>query len=231
MRIGGIQRFTLIDFPGKVACIVFTQGCNFRCPYCYNRSLVLPEYFEEPIPEDVFFRFLRSRRGLLDGVVITGGEPTVQEDLLNFMENIKSMGFLVKLDTNGSHPEVVKEVIERELVDYIAMDVKAPLRKYKEVIRVEDFDVGNIVRSIHLLMDSGVDYEFRTTVVREQLTPEDILEIGKLIKGAKRYALQKFVVTDTLLNPSFKEKHTYTEEELERIAEGLREYIEEVKVR
>jgi len=231
MRIGGIQRFTLIDFPGKVACIVFTQGCNFRCPYCYNRSLVLPEDFEEPIPEDVFFRFLRSRKGLLDGVVITGGEPTVQEDLLDFMEKMKSMGFLVKLDTNGSHPEIIKEAVEKELVDYIAMDVKAPLRKYREVIRVEDFDVGNIVRSIHLIMSSGVDYEFRTTVVREQLTPEDILEIGRLIKGAERYALQKFMVTGTLLDPSFKEKHTYTEEELERMAEKLREYIKEVIVR
>lgn len=231
MRIGGIQRFTLIDFPGKVACIVFTQGCNFRCPYCYNRSLVLPEYFEEPIPEDVFFRFLKSRKGLLDGVVVTGGEPTVQEDLLDFMEKIKSIGFLVKLDTNGSHPEVVKEAIEKEVVDYVAMDVKAPLRKYKEVIRVEEFDVGNVVRNIHLIMDSGVDYEFRTTVVRELLTPEDILEIGRLIKGAKRYALQKFVATDTLLDTSFKEKHTYTEEELERITEKLREYIKEVIVR
>jgi len=231
MRIGGIQRFTLIDFPGKVACIVFTQGCNFRCPYCYNRSLVLPEDFEEPIPEDVFFRFLRSRKGLLDGVVITGGEPTVQEDLLDFMEKMKSMGFLVKLDTNGSHPEIIKEAVEKELVDYIAMDVKAPLRKYREVIRVEDFDVGNIVRSIHIIMSSGVDYEFRTTVVREQLTPEDILEIGRLIKGAERYALQKFMVTDTLLDPSFKEKHTYTEEELEGMAEKLREYIKEVIVR
>lgn len=230
MLIGGVQRFTLIDFPGKVACIVFTQGCNFRCPYCYNRSLVLPEEFGEPLPEEVFFKFLSKRRGLLDGVVITGGEPTVQPDLPEFVEKVKSMGFLVKLDTNGSHPEIVKPLIEEGLLDYVAMDVKAPIRKYREVVRVE-FELGNVVRSIELLMSSGIDYEFRTTVVKELLSPGDILEIGELIKGAKRYALQRFLVTDTLLDPSFKEKHTYTEEELEELARKLRKYIEEVLVR
>ncbi len=230
MLIGGIQKFSLIDYPGKVSCIVFTQGCNFRCPYCYNRSLVLPEYYGETIPEEDFFSFLSKRRGLLDGVVITGGEPTVHEDLDFFIGKIKGMGFLVKLDTNGSRPEILKRLFEKDLIDYIAMDVKAPIRKYEEVVRV-DFYVGNVVRSIHLIMNSGVDYEFRTTVVREQLSEEDILDIGKLIEGAKRYVLQKFIITDTLLDPSFKECTTYSEEELERIAGRLKKYVKEVLVR
>ncbi len=230
MLIGGVQRFSLIDYPGKLSCIVFTQGCNFRCPYCYNRSLVLPEFFEETIEEEEFFSFLSRRKGLLDGVVITGGEPTVQEDLLRFVERVKSMGFLVKLDTNGSYPELLKLLIDRGLLDYIAMDVKAPLKKYTKVVRV-DLYPDSIVRSVYLIRNSGVDYEFRTTVVRELLTPEDILKIGRFLKGSRRYALQRFVVTDTLLDPSFKECTTYSEEELEDMAEKLRKYIEEVVVR
>ena len=230
MLIGGVQRFSLIDYPGKLSCIVFTQGCNFRCPYCYNRSLVLPEFFEETIEEEEFFSFLSRRKGLLDGVVITGGEPTVQEDLLRFVERVKSMGFLVKLDTNGSYPELLKLLIDRGLLDYIAMDVKAPLKKYTKVVRV-DLYPDSIVRSVYLIRNSGVDYEFRTTVVRELLTPEDILEIGRFLRGSRRYALQRFVVTDTLLDPSFKECTTYSEEELEDMAEKLRKYIEEVVVR
>ncbi len=230
MLIGGFQKFTLIDYPGKLACIIFTQGCNLRCPYCYNRSLVLPELFDPPIPEEEVFNLLSKRKGFLEGVVITGGEPTVQPDLGDFLKKIKEMGFLVKLDTNGTHPEIINPLINKGLIDYIAMDVKAPLYKYKEVTRTE-FETGNIVRSIKLIMESGVEYEFRTTVVKEQLSRDDVIKIGEMIRGARRYALQKFLVTDSLLDPSFKYMHSYTESELEEMAKVLKKYVNEVIIR
>ncbi len=229
--MGGLQRFSLIDYPGKLCCVVFTQGCNFRCPYCYNRSLVLPEFYDEPLPEDAVMEFLRLRRGLLDAVVVSGGEPTLQEDLPEFLSSVRELGFLTKLDTNGSRPEVIGDLLDRGLLDYVAMDVKAPLKRYREVVR-EEVQVENVVRSVSLLMHAGVEYEFRTTLVRELLSGEDVLWIARnLIRGAKRYALQRFVVTDTLLDPAFREYTTYTEEELEQLADRVREYVEEVVVR
>ncbi|HEC86320.1 MAG TPA: anaerobic ribonucleoside-triphosphate reductase activating protein, partial [Thermoplasmatales archaeon] len=137
MIIGGFQRFSLIDYPGKICAIIFTQGCNFRCPYCHNPELVNPKLFQEPIDENDIFRFLEMRKGKLDAVEITGGEPTLQPDLIEFMRKIKAMGFLIKLDTNGTNPEVVEKIIKNKLVDYIAMDVKAPLEKYEKVVRAK----------------------------------------------------------------------------------------------
>jgi pyruvate formate lyase activating enzyme len=230
MVVGGLQRFSLIDFPGKVSCVVFTQGCNFRCPYCYNRSLVLPEYYEEPVPREVVFRFLKKRRGLLDGVVITGGEPTVQEGLEEFIDQVKSLGYAVKLDTNGSHPEILRRLISGGLLDYIAMDIKAPLRKYEEVVGV-NFETGNIVRSIFLIMSSGVPYEFRTTIVDGLLSEGDIIEIGKMVAGAERFALQSFVPSETLVDPSYAEKKPPSEKEMQKMAHDLKKYIKEVILR
>ena len=207
-KVGALQRFTLLDFPGKVACIVFTQGCNFRCPYCYNVDLVLPERFKEPISNDEVFSFLRSREGLLDGVVITGGEPTLQEGLENFIREVKNMGFSVKLDTNGSRPEVIKRLLDDGFVNYVAMDVKAPIEKYGEVTRAK-VNVEDIKESIAIIMNSCVDYEFRTTIVKELLTFDDILKIGNMIKGARRYYLQRFIPQNTL-DPDFeKGRHLY----------------------
>jgi len=201
MVIGGIQRFSLIDYPGRIACVIFTQGCNFRCPYCYNRSLVLPRFYGEPLPEEEVLSFLKTRRGLVEAVVVSGGEPTVQEDLPEFLGKLREMGFLLKLDTNGTHPETVKELIISGIIDYVAMDVKAPLARYREVVR-EEVNLQNIVLSTTLLLSSGVDYEFRTTLVRELISEKDILRIAEtLIRGAKRYALQRFVATDTLVDP------------------------------
>ncbi len=229
-KIGGLQRFTLIDYPGKVACIVFTQGCNFRCPYCYNVELVLPERYGVLIPQEEVFSFLMERIGKLDGVVITGGEPTLQKKgLEGFVERVKALGFSVKLDTNGAFPDVVKSLLDKGLVDYIAMDVKAPLKKYDQVVRAK-VDTKRIEESIGLIMDSGVDYEFRTTVVKNQLSRDDLIQIGILVKGAKRYYLQRFIPGKTL-DPEFTNKTTYTEREFEDIAKELKKYVKECYVR
>ncbi len=229
MLIGGFQKSSLIDYPGKICAIIFTQGCNFRCPYCHNSDLVKSELFNEPIPEKEILYFLEKRKGMLDAVEFTGGEPTVQKDLLQFMEKIKKMGFLVKLDSNGTHPEVIKKAIKNKLVDYLAMDIKAPLEKYSQVVGVET-KTGNIQESINLIMSSGIDYEFRTTVVRSLLSKEDILQIGKLIKGAKNYYLQKFVPEKTL-DPNFLKEETYSDEELGEIKSLLEKDIDQVIIR
>jgi len=192
MKIGGLNKFSLSDFPGKVAAVVFTQGCNFRCPFCHNKSL-LPLDVEDDllITEDEFFAFLDSRSDLLDAVVISGGEPTIQPDLFAFLHRIRAMGFAVKLDTNGSKPEVLKEIIENRLVDHIAMDIKAPLHIYKRLAGKVSSCEG-VPESIALISKSGIDHEFRTTVVEALLTPVDMREIRKLIPIRSTYRLQKF---------------------------------------
>jgi len=229
MIIGGFQKFSLIDYPGKICAIVFTQGCNFRCPYCHNPELVDPKLFLPPIPEEEIFSFLEKRRGKLDAVEITGGEPTLHSDLLEFIGKIKNMGFLVKLDSNGTNPDVIEKAIRNKLVDYLAMDVKAPLDKYRETTGV-DVDVDKIKRNIELIMNSGVDYEFRTTIVKSLLSREDILKIGELIKGAKLYILQKFVPSKTL-NPKFLDEDTYTDEEFEQLKIKMEKYVDRCIVR
>ena len=230
MLIGGFQKFSLIDYPGKFCAIIFTQGCNFRCPYCHNPELVLPEKFNKPIPEKEIFSFLKQRVGKLDAVEITGGEPTLQSDLLDFMQKIKKMGFLLKLDSNGSNPEILKKAIELGCVDYFAMDVKAPLDRYQEVT-CSKVDPKKIYQSIEIIMNSGLDYEFRTTIVKSLLSSEDIIEIGKLIKGAKLYALQKFISQPSLVDQKFINQETYSDDELARLKKTLEAYIEKVIIR
>ncbi|HDI02890.1 MAG TPA: anaerobic ribonucleoside-triphosphate reductase activating protein [Candidatus Aenigmarchaeota archaeon] len=228
MIIGGFQKFSLIDYPEKISAIVFTQGCNFRCPYCHNPELVLPEKYSNPIPEEEILSFLDSRRGKLDAVVITGGEPLLQKDLFDFIKKVKDMGFLVKLDTNGSMPEVLKEAIKLG-VDYIAMDVKAPLEKYREVVRAE-VNEEKIKSSIEIIMHAGIEYEFRTTVVKSLLSKEDILKIGMLINGARLYVLQKFIPSK-LVDPKFMKEETYSDEEFEEMKEELKRYVKECIIR
>ncbi|MFN3471273.1 MAG: anaerobic ribonucleoside-triphosphate reductase activating protein [Aquificaceae bacterium] len=225
MNIGGFQSFTLIDYPGKMACIVFTQGCDFRCPYCQNPELVLSK--AKAVHQEEIFSFLWKRRDKLEGVVISGGEPTLQKDLEDFVKRIKDMGYLVKLDTNGHNPHVLERLID--LLDYIAMDVKAPLYKYEEVVGAK-VDVKKIEESIRLIMERAKDYEFRTTVVKELLSEEDLLQIGSLIRGAKRYYLQRFSPRK-ILDPSYRQKTNYTEEELKGLALRLKEYVKECYVR
>ena len=223
--IGGLQKTTLIDFPSKIAAIVFTQGCNLRCGYCHN-----PELLDfEPKPNyttDDFFDFLKLRRGKLDGVVITGGEPTLQSGLFDFVQKVKSLGFAVKLDTNGTNPAMLKNLIDAKLLDYIAMDIKSPLDKY-ELITGRSIRKEDISKSIELIMTSGVDYEFRTTVVKSMLDLDDFVKIGEMINGAKQYYLQKFIPSkiydEKLLN-----SNNYTDSEFNIICKRLEKYVENV---
>jgi pyruvate formate lyase activating enzyme len=188
--LGGLQKFSLVDYPGKTCAILFTRGCNFRCPYCHNPELVRPEQYAPEIPLESVLDFLQQRRGLLEAVTLTGGEPTLQADLPVVARAIKEMGFALKLDTNGSHPHVLRKLIEAGLVDYVAMDVKAPFSKYARVCGA-DVIVEPIWESIALLLQARVESEFRTTVERALLDEEDLLEIGEMIHGAEKYYLQK----------------------------------------
>ena len=182
MKIGGLIKFTLIDYPGRVAAIVFTQGCNFRCRYCHNPELVYPHLLQEPMPQEEVMSFLRHRQGTLEGVVVTGGEPTLQPDLLDFLSDVKSLGYFVKLDTNGAKPDVLQAAIEKKLVDYIAMDLKAPLDKYRLITGVA-CDEAVLKRSMKLIQESGLPYEFRTTYDKEVLTDKDIDVLKELTQG------------------------------------------------
>ena len=202
MEIKGLQKITLLDFPSKVACTVFTGGCNFRCPFCHNASLVIRPDAASSFDIEEFFAYIQKRKGVLDGVCITGGEPLLHKDIIPFMERIRSCGLLIKLDTNGSFPTLLAEIIERGLVDYIAMDIKNSEEKYAATCGIHRFPEG-VSESIDLIMSSGVDYEFRTTVVDELHTVEDIAKIAERIRGAKRYFLQGFTDSGDLILSGF----------------------------
>jgi pyruvate formate lyase activating enzyme len=219
--IGGFQKTTLIDFPNKIACIVFTSKCNFKCGYCHN-----PELFkqESVLTVSALIDFLKTRIGKLDGVVITGGEPTLQSDLINVIKQIKQLNFQVKLDTNGSNPKVLKELLQQNLLDYIAMDIKAPFEKYKNIIQI-DFDTDKIKQSIDLIIKSNIDYEFRTTVIKSQLDINDFKQIGQTIKGAKKYYLQEFIPSKILDKNLINEK-SYTKTEFKQICNMLTKYVQ-----
>ena len=230
MRLGGLQKLTLLDFPEHVACTVFTLGCNFRCPYCHNSSLVIPgrEHVEGEITEEEFFKFLGKRKGLLDGVAVTGGEPCLHKDLPDFLSRIRDLGFAVKLDTNGNHPGILRQVLDRKLADYVAMDIKNRPEKYAVTIGLKSFDMAGVRESISLLMEGGADYEFRTTVVREFHEAEDFEEIGSMIRGAKAYYLQCFTDRDTV---PFGGLHAPSRQELETFAAIASKYVEKAFVR
>ena len=202
--------------------MVYTIGCNFRCPYCHNPELV-DETVEKKLSEQEILDFLDERRGMLEGLVITGGEPTMHEDLPVFIEKVKQKGFLVKLDSNGTNPEMLKQLIDKSLVDYIAMDIKSPLSKYSQSVS-RPVDTRAIQKSIDLLMNSSIPYEFRTTLVKALVTPEDLDKIGREIRGAEKYYLQKFIPTK-ILNPQFLRKTTYSDEELEVLQDKLEKYV------
>lgn len=232
MKLGGLQKVTLIDYPDKVAATVFTVGCNFRCPYCHNPELVEPDYNNKQDfkkAENDFFKFLNKRKNLLDGVCITGGEPTLYPDLPDFIQKIKEEGLLVKLDSNGTNPEMLDYLIKKNLVDFIAMDVKAPEKKYNKATGVK-VDIEKIKRSIELIKKSSKDYEFRITVVPEITKKEDIEDIAKWLKGSKKFVLQQFR-PDKVLDPTFKEIKPYSDEELKKFLEILKPYIKEVELR
>ena len=189
MKIGGLIKFPLIDFPGRPAAVVFTQGCNFRCRYCHNPELVYPHMFAEPVAIEEIYSFLKRRQGTLEGVVVSGGEPTLHEDLPSFMADLKAMGYATKLDTNGTRPDMLKSLLDAKLLDYIAMDIKAPLEKYSLITGV-DFNPEVLKQSMDLIRQSGLEYEFRTTYDKEVLTDADISTITQRLDG-KNYRVQE----------------------------------------
>lgn len=233
MLISGVQQFTMLDYPNKTACIVFTPGCNFRCGFCHNPEFVLPEEIDQIkesfIPEAAFFHFLETRKGLLDGVVITGGEPTLMGDLLEFIQKVKNMGFLVKLDSNGNTPTILKKILETGLVDYVAMDIKTTLPKYKELVGLRARE-EYIQEAITCIKESGIDHEFRSTIVKEVHTADVLQGMVELVSGAKRYFLQNFRPEKTL-DPVFEQYHGFSDSELHGIRELFASVVEEVGVR
>lgn len=229
MLVGGLQKTTLIDYPGQIAAIIFTQGCNFRCPYCHNPELVKSELFGPRISEEELFEFLESKKGKLDAISITGGEPTLQPDLYDFIKKVKEMGFKVKLDTNGSNFEVLKKMIDEKLVDYIAMDIKAPLEKYEEVVRMK-VNLENIKKSIELIINSDIESEFRTTIVKSLLSFADFEKIGEMISGAPYYVVQKFVESKAIDENVFNFE-MYDDEEYEKIKNIMTKYVKKVEIR
>ena len=232
MVIAGLQKMTLLDYPGKVACTVFLQGCNFRCPFCHNSGLLGKEGPEE-LPQETLLAFLKKRAGLLDAVCITGGEPTLQKDLPQLLKAIKELGYLVKLDSNGGKPQVLKELVDAGLVDYIAMDIKNCPSRYGETAGVPKMDLGNIEQSIRFLMEGKVEYEFRTTVADELHNPEAFTEIGRWLeslggKKAEKFFIQPYVDRDSVLMGGL---HTPTAEKLTAMADAVKPFVQAVSIR
>ena len=227
MKIHGLQKMTLLDFPGRVACTVFLGGCDFRCPFCHNFELI--DGTAQPIMDDEeLLAFLRKRSGLLDGVAFTGGEPCLHAELPDLLEKIRAMGFATKLDTNGYHPERLQEILNRGLVDYVAMDVKNSPAKYAATCGLETVDLDKVRRSIQLLMDGPADYEFRTTVVAEFHQAADFEAIGRMIRGARRYFLQCFTDRDSV---PFGNLHAPSAQDLRAYADIVRPYVPDVNLR
>ena len=240
MIIGGLEKLTLLDYPDHLAAIIFTQGCNFRCHFCYNPMLVLPRTGEDgknkkekgfsPLSTEDLFLFLRERFGRLEGVVITGGEPTLHPDLPSFIKQIKEIGYLVKLDTNGTDPKMLQSLIDDKLIDYVAMDIKAPLDKYEETTSVK-LDWDNIQKSVKIIMTSDLPYEFRTTVVPGLLVKDDFHKMGELIKGASKWYLQNFKSDTELVDANYKKQIGYTTKEMAEFAAIGQGYVDLCAVR
>jgi len=245
MLIGGLEKLTLIDYPGKVAAIVFTSGCNFRCQFCYNPMLVWPSKEMESAKskntaghprsreqdnnpslysEDDLFHFLTNRAGKLDGVVITGGEPTLHQDLPEFIKKIKDLGYAVKLDTNGTNPAMIKKLLKSKLIDYIAMDLKAPENKY-QLVTGTAVNFQKIKESVKIIRQCGLPYEFRTTILPVLLSAKDVNNMGKLLKGAAKWYLQKFKADTELVNPKFKAEKPYSDKEMDDLATIGKKYV------
>lgn len=220
MDAAGLQKLTLLDYPGKLACTVFFPGCNLRCPFCHNASLVLPERPKSVIPQEELLDFLKSRQGKLDGVCITGGEPTLYRELPELLKAIRDLGFSIKLDTNGTRPEVLKALLEDGLVDYVAMDIKNSPEKYPLTCGGMDF-LPQVKESVSLLEQSDVDHEFRTTVLHPYHTSEDLAAIGRWLSGAKNYFIQQFVDSGDLLG----EGQPLPPEELQVLLKSVQPYI------
>jgi pyruvate formate lyase activating enzyme len=240
MIIGGLEKISLLDYPGHLAAVIFTQGCNFRCHFCYNPMLVWPlsesdksEYKERGqslILEVDLFSFLASRQGKLDAVVISGGEPTLYSDLPEFISKIKDLGFLVKLDTNGTNPEMLKKLLDRNLLDYIAMDIKGHQQNYEKVVS-QPVDFKKIEKSVKIVMASNLPYEFRTTLVPSLHTKEDIKLMGEIIRGAVAWNLQSFKSTIDLVDPEFKNQKAFTEADMKEMRKIALQFVNKCIIR
>ena len=229
MFLSGLQKLTLLDYPGKVACTVFTAGCNLRCPFCHNAGLVLPERLYQDVTEDDVFAFLKKRTGILDGVAITGGEPLLHAEMPAFLRKVKSLGFLVKLDTNGSFPDRLEALIGEGLVDRVAMDIKNAPSLYAETAGIPGLDLTPFERSKNLLLSGTVDYEFRTTVVKGLHTKESLMEAARWIAGAKEYYLQQFKDSGDVIDIGG--LSAYDEKEMHALADAVSPYVPGVQVR
>lgn len=227
MKIKGIQKLTLLDYPGRLAATVFLGGCNLRCPFCHNASLVVRGGGDE-ISEDELFEFLKSRAGKLSGVCVTGGEPTLNPSLPSFINKIRALGYSVKLDTNGTNPDMLEQLIRDGLIDYVAMDIKSSPERYAAVSGVPGLDISAVERSVRLLLDGNVEYEFRTTVVRELHTFDDIDAIGRWIRGARAYFLQPFKDSGDIIKDDFS---SYSEAEISDLLAIARVYIPNAQIR
>jgi anaerobic ribonucleoside-triphosphate reductase activating protein len=230
IRIGGLQKMTLLDYPGKVAATVFTGGCTFKCPFCHNRDLVfVPDNYEFYDPDEVL-SYLEKRKGILDGVCITGGEPLIQEGLTDYVSAIKAMGYLVKLDTNGYHPARLQAIVETGLVDYVAMDIKNCEERYAETagLNPEVFRMEKIRKSMEILMNGPVEFEFRTTVVREFHSKEDLIKLAEMIRGCPHYYLQQYNEGPNVIQPGWS---AYSGQEMEELLSAVREYVPAAQLR
>ena len=228
MKIGGFQKTSLLDYPKNISAIIWTIGCNFRCPFCYNKDLVLGEL--GTFSEEEIFSFLKKRRGLLEGLVISGGEPLMQEDITDFITKVKKMKYLVKIDTNGMYPEKLKELIDKKIIDYVSMDVKAPKNKYDKLSGVKT-DIKKIEKSIDIIKNSKIDYEFRTTFVPGLLEKKDIIEIAKWLDGSKKYFLQQFDNEPTLISNKLFNTPPHSKEELIETLNEIKPYFQKCDVR
>lgn len=228
MQINGFNKLTLLDYPGHLAATIFLGGCNMRCPFCHNASLVTKLSSQPVIPTEEVLTTLAKRKGILEGVCITGGEPTLYQDLPDFIKEIKTMGFLVKLDTNGSNPTMLKALVQNGFLDYVAMDIKNSREKYHLTAGVSNISLDLIEESIQFLLTSPLDYEFRTTIVKELHTKEDVVSIGKWLKGAKAYHLQSYKDSDDVITPGF---HSYPKEILSEYINFLTPYVSHISLR
>lgn len=228
LEIYGLQKLTLLDYPGKVACTVFTGGCDFRCPFCHNASLVIEPERGQRVSEDEVLKYLSKRKGIIDGVCITGGEPLLQPDIDEFLKKVRAIGYDIKLDTNGSFPDKLKRLVEDKLVDYVAMDLKSSKENYGKVIGIEGYDTARVEESVNYLMKSGIDYEFRTTAVKSLHDIGEFEKMAEWIRGAKHYYIQNFVDSGELIG---KNMEGFSKSDMNNILEMVKKYLPNAELR